>query len=41
MSSVDQGADATIGEGIRLLFVDDDDDYREAVAGEQIGRAHV
>jgi two-component system response regulator ChvI len=34
MSSVDQGADAAIGEGIRLLFVDDDDDYREAVAGE-------
>lgn len=34
MSSADQAADATIGEGIRLLFVDDDDDYREAVAGE-------
>lgn len=27
-------ADAGIGEGIRLLFVDDDDDYREAVTDE-------
>jgi len=27
-------SDANIGEGIRLLFVDDDDLYREAVTGE-------